>query len=452
MKLRARNTLVIIGALGLLTGVWANSLAATQKVDVSPDSILAPASVTAPAPTASAKSVPSDCLSEVSTTESGVGSTNQVYAATFTGTPTAPLALCPKEGFDVQIHSRDPSTWTSLEAMEANHGSHCAGPPAVHSMNGDYRSAVFQCKDHVMTAIRASGYGVIYLTPARMVDLHDRGTVSFDMSTHRSSTRDWVDVWITPYNDNIALPFDDGDVDLQGIPRNGIHISNGNSQGNWTVDTISNFVPTKLYESYDGIAIDKDISSTVDQSATRQTFRVSLSRTHIQLVRLASDSGPAITYVDKDVADVGFDRGVVQFGHHSYNPTKDNAGTPATWHWDNLTIFPAVPFDIINADRRFAEGPEQIVKFFKVAPANGHLRFSGIGTVEVSFDGGPWKPAVKAAASKSTDGYHPEHLSSYWTPVPAATSSVRFRFSPEQWYRGPYIAKDISVWASVPDS
>ena len=32
---------------------------------------------------------------------------------------------------------------------------------------------VFRCKDHVMTAIRADDYGVIYLTPDRLLDWSD---------------------------------------------------------------------------------------------------------------------------------------------------------------------------------------------------------------------------------------------------------------------------------------
>src|SRR4051794_22251403 len=35
---------------------------------------------------------------------------------------------------------------------------------------------------------------------------------------------------------------------------------------------------------------------------------------------------------------------VVQFGHHSYNPTNEGAGVPATWHWDNLQPSPSTPF------------------------------------------------------------------------------------------------------------
>ena len=40
--------------------------------------------------------------------------------------------------------------------------------------------AVFQCRNHVMTAINASGYGVIYLTPNHLVDLSlERSVISF---------------------------------------------------------------------------------------------------------------------------------------------------------------------------------------------------------------------------------------------------------------------------------
>ena len=49
-------------------------------------------------------------------------------------------------------------------------------------------------------------YGVTYLTAPALVDFRG-GTaiVQWDMSTQRTSLRDWVDVWITPYGQQLQL-------------------------------------------------------------------------------------------------------------------------------------------------------------------------------------------------------------------------------------------------------
>src|SRR5439155_24746196 len=90
----------------------------------------------------------------------------------------------------------------------------------------DYEDAIFQCKDHLMTAIKAGGYGVIYLTPDQMLDFsQSEAVLKFDVSTLRTSLRDWFDIWVTPYEDNLELPLDDWlHVDLNGTPRNAVHV------------------------------------------------------------------------------------------------------------------------------------------------------------------------------------------------------------------------------------
>src|SRR4030095_3362705 len=122
-------------------------------------------------------------------------------------------------------------------------GSNCGAPPANHTISS-YDDAVFICKDHIMTAITADGYGVIYLTPHQLVDFsNEEAVISWDMSTARSSGRDWVDLWITPYQDNLQLPLEDWLPDLNGEPRNAIHVRmdlvNGNTM--FRTDIIRNF-------------------------------------------------------------------------------------------------------------------------------------------------------------------------------------------------------------------
>ncbi len=371
------------------------------------------------------------------------------FTARFDGVPASPAAMAGVPGgsalanFDVQVHSRDSSTWYQLESMQAQHGADCSAPPAAHEHH-TYEGAVFQCRDHLMTAINAGGYGVIYLTPDQMVDFASGGAVSWDLSTLRMSTRDFWDVWITPYDDNLALPFHMGDVDLQGTPRNAIHVSGEASEGGVLLRVITNGVTTQYNYPWTSPSVHDGIAPGTNEATTRQPFRISLSQSHIRVERLASATGSNVVFVETDIPPLGWTKGIVQFGQHSYNPTKDGAGVPATWHWDNLTVSPGAPFTMIKADRRYVDGANATVTFMAPAPAGAMIRFSAIGTVDVSFDGSPYRRASKQWAS--ANGQHPEHMSSYWMSVPANTRSATFRFSQDSWYAGPFIAKDFGIW------
>jgi hypothetical protein len=108
---------------------------------------------------------------------------------------------------------------------------------------------------------------------------------------------------------------------------------------------------------------------------------------------------------------------------------------------------------MIKADRRYIQNGDvtQTVKFSVPAPSNAYLRFSGIGTIDVSLDGGPYQRAVKAQSSQlpGIGNYHPEHFSSYWMPVPKGTQLVTLRFSADGWYTTNFdmIAKDFAIWS-----
>jgi hypothetical protein len=156
---------------------------------------------------------------------------------------------------------------------------------------------------------------------------------------------------------------------------------------------------------------------------------------------------PAFNYwwIDAEIAPLGWGEGIVQFGHHSYNPAKDcSACQPNTWHWDNIEIIPTVPFTMLPADRRYvAAGGPTSVSLATPSPAGSHLRFSGIGDrIEVSFDGGQsWQEAQMQAQEE----YHADHFRSYWTPLPAGVTNILFRG--DDWWGGGWHARDISVWS-----
>ena len=370
------------------------------------------------------------------------------YVATLDGSPASPAAMpAAIADFDIQVHSRDNDTWFQLEPIDAQHGADCSAPPATHP-NTSYEGSVFQCRNHLMTALNSSGYGVIYLTPDQLFDFSNGGSVQWEMSTERMSSRDWWDVLITPWDNNMSVPLlsdlSQG-VDLQGAPLNVIHIGGDNGEGAPILTVVRNGVEQKYQNGWEVPPVGYDVVSGTNEAATRQTFRFSIANGRMMFERLASPSASALVFWDV-AATVPFSSGIVQIGHHSYNPTKDNSGVPATRHWDNFSINPAVPFTLIKATQRFTQGGT--VSFNQPAPANAFLRFTGI--CRVSIDGVPVQRVPDY--DRWFVGYHPEHSSSYFVPITQGKSSVDVSFSDDDWYQGPCIAKDFSIWSKDPSS
>ncbi len=362
------------------------------------------------------------------------------YSYAFPGNPPAPQAWNPTT-WNVVVHSRDRDTWDELEPMAAQHGSDCGPPPATHTVSR-YEDAVFLCRGHVMTAIEAGGYGVIYLTPSQLLNFPSgEAVLSFRVSTARTSQRDWMDLWITPFNDVLELPALDWLPDLQGPPRNAIHISMANfSQGTGFIGEIyQNFqivddVSTDTYTTYE--------SFLTPSATTRTLLELHLSRNYIKFGMPEYDQW----WIDTSIDKLGWSAGVVQLGHHSYHPTKcdpsDTCG-PNTWHWGDFYISSALPFTLVRADTRVVnDWTSAQVNFPAAAPKNAHLQFAGIGdSIDLSFDGGrTWHPAETQAEAMSRDGFE-----SYWTPIPAGVKSIQLRG--ENWWGGPWWVRDISIWA-----
>lgn len=360
------------------------------------------------------------------------------FLETFDGEPSEPTPWNPTY-WDVTVHSRDIGTWFTLQSMDAMHSSACEGPPLTHPIN-QYEDAVFSCRNHMMTAINAGGYGLIYLTPNHMVDFSEEtAVIRFDMSTLRSSKRDWIDIWITPYEENLQLPLEDWLPDLNGEPKNAIHI---------VMDLADNSFRAYAIINHHEIEIPRKASAPYDQfldpsPMRRDTFELRVSTNHIKFGMPDYN----FWWIDRNITPLDWSQGVVQFGHHSYNPEKDCDfnGTcgPNTWHWDNVSIQPAIPFTIIPADRRYADKNHITVHFQTAAPTGSHLRFAGIGkNIEVSFDGGvSWQDAQQQMQEKDVEGA----FASYWTPIPAGASQVSFRG--QTWWGGDWQVRDVSIWS-----
>lgn len=367
------------------------------------------------------------------------------WSEAFDGDPSAPQAWSSPD-WDIQYHTREASYWSAPEAMGQQHGGSCDAPPMTHP-SSSWPGSVYQCKNHVMTAINASAYGLIYLTPNRLADFSNTATIEWEMSTEKRSARDWADLVITPWEYNQATTListlSDG-VDLQGPPKFAVHIGMDNGEGAPLLGIVRDGSNQVFGAGWSVPRLNEGIPSSVNQAAARQPFRLTLTPTSAKFERLASSTAPALVYWEHSFAGLPFTSGVVQFGHHSYTPWKDGNGGPQTYHWDNVKIAPSIPFTMIKADQRYVGGSGGTVTFNSPAPANSYLRFSALGTVEVSLDGGPF-----ATAQRQWEGQNrAEGASSYWHPVPQGTRSVQLRLSARDWWNGPnFIAKDFGIWS-----
>ncbi|MFK7738980.1 MAG: hypothetical protein AB8H80_01560 [Planctomycetota bacterium] len=390
------------------------------------------------------------------------------FRESFDGLGQSSIETFSSPQWEIARHVRAPQYWFQMEPMLAAHGLDTSPPPATHAIDA-YDDMVYTARQHMMTAINAESYGVIYLTPGALADFRDgECVIRFDAATLRTTRRDWLDVWLTPMADNMQLPLEEDLPDLQGHPRNALQLRMSTYYAqfpgapiDWThfeASRFDDYVETSLPVTLDGY------ESYITPSPTqRQTFELRVTRTSLRF------GIPALNlwWVDTTFADLGYDRAVVQFGHHSYNPVKAGtvaplshdtslAGTadpsPMSWHWDNFEITPALRVDLIHGDRRFVRGSApQPVRFDRPAPVGSFLRFSALGIVDVAFNGGPFQPAPRQQGSLQAAGQNNVgQFSSYWLPVPEGTDRVDFQIVGEGYWlqiNNETLAKDISIWS-----
>ncbi len=366
----------------------------------------------------------------------GAGST--AFRFSPADSPASPRPFADPD-WDVIVHSRDVATWPQPLPMLAEHGPDCSPPPATHPVQ-TYQDSVFVCRNHLMTAINGEGYGAIYLTPAHLLDFSaGPGTVRYQVSTERSSPRDWHDIWVSAFDDNLVLPLYFL-PDLQGPPRNAVHIQ---------LSSDDTFKAT-LFRDFKAFDLDRRDSTPYDRvlspSANARTIlELQLTRTRVRFGMPEHN----LWWIDAAIPELPFNRGVVQFGHHSYNPTKAPGGRPGTWHWSGFEISPSVPFGLLHGSLPAvnADTPKRVC-FAGSAPEGAHLRFAGVGDISVSFDGGRTFTAAAPAAQVGPHGEgspQPALFASYWTPVPAGTTSVVVRGA--DWWGGPWWVRDPSIWS-----
>src|SRR5581483_11376042 len=143
---------------------------------------------------------------------------------------------------------------------------------------------------------------------------------------------------------------------------------------------------------------------------------------------------------------------------------KPVAGRPAgnTWHWSNVSLSPAVPFTMLRGDMSLtglSAAGSRTVHFAQPAPASSFLRFGALaqrGSVRISANGGAPFPAVEApqcgdfpTPSGACPGVSDGVYISYFTPIPAGTTSVTFQAANSPHANQPWTIQDVSIWSST---
>lgn len=350
------------------------------------------------------------------------------FIETFDGAPDEPTAWSSPR-WDVIVHDR---TDGATNAMDADHDHACGAPPATHAVKSP-SDAVFLCRDHLMTALNSSdpGYAVIYLTPAAMVDWSSgQATLSFDVSTGRSTNRDWIDLWLTPWEHNMVLPSELYTPDLNGPPRRSLHFR------------VTNKFAWQIYRQPENVKLSRNDWRDIPvpySRPQRDTFKFTIGGGFItlQYTNVATQRTTLVERVPMP-ADLGFSRAVVQLGHHSYTPSKDchfstiGSCGPNTWHWDNVRINPARPFSMTKLGRLAAPGTVQV--------SAGLLRFAARGPTEIDWGRG-WVPVQPVNGPPGNEG----QFASYLVPVPDGAERAALRG--KTTWAGPWRAENIAVWS-----
>jgi hypothetical protein len=369
--------------------------------------------------------------------------------------PSSPQRWVPGIANDWDVIANIDYPTDATGSMAAGHGSDCGPPPGTHPIQS-LADSVFLCKNHMMTAINAGGdaanaYGAVYFTPAQLLDW-SQGTakLSWQVSTQRLSRRDWWQVNLTPFAQNLVLPVPNFLPSYQGEPASGLEfrIDGGTCQrGNigtiFRVSTISSTALNDVNQSYP--CVDDAVAPSF---RVRTPFEIDVSANHLKVFL----PGTAMVFYDGPIS-LPFRQAVVQFSHHSYDPEKsenfDNTspGLPNTYHWSGVSIEPATPFTLLRPQQPLSLHPNQnpTLTLPQPAPANAFLRFAGLGPVQVSFDGGRTfqTPHVQNAARDGDEGI----FVSYWSPVPAGITQLVFR-GEQNKYGQPWWIEDVSVWSN----
>lgn len=393
----------------------------------------------------------------------------QQSPAQWTGLPTSPMPVDQHpDYYNFTFDYQPPITdYTKPVPMLAHHSSSCGGPPDNQGTPNNsplhthpistFADSIFVCNNHLMLAVSAgTAYAEIGMIPNRILDFTNGGTVQWEQSTFlsTSSNREWLDIFLTPFDQTVG--YSDDRITPPIGPRTGLQIRN---LGGYHLNRWDNFVKEAIspccrptidgVQGVDYVGADGIVPGT-NQSATRQSFKLTISRTAAKLERLQSNTAGAQTYFNVSFnPPLSFTQAVVKFGQHSYDPPKGcsegaNPCDPGTWHWDEMHLSPSVPFTAIKGNQHHIDSANPTVTFPQPAPVGAYIRYITGFNHELSFNGGQsWViPRITDNAVGNELPHSVMHL------IPAGTTSARIRF-PSGCGPWPCVAHSFSIWAQT---
>ncbi|MDZ7639870.1 MAG: hypothetical protein U5J83_16735 [Bryobacterales bacterium] len=236
-----------------------------------------------------------------------------------------------------------------------------------------------------------------------------------------------MDVWITPWEENLALPLTDWLPDLQGEPRRAIQVTMDFGQPRWFVNVIENHQVTRVAQL--------DWPAAVRQTHTDRT-RLEL-RIGADGIRFGMPEYNA--WSTASLAALPFTSGSLVWPP-LVRRRREDGGKPNSWGWDDASSWAAC-FAWMRC-ARILSGAGRL-EFAAPAPEGARLRFAAVCNVELN-DGSGW-----VRAERQPEEFHrPEHFSSYFVPIRSGATQAEVRFLPDGWYSGfPCAIKDAMVWA-----
>ncbi|MGB1251696.1 MAG: hypothetical protein ACPG8W_13845 [Candidatus Promineifilaceae bacterium] len=362
---------------------------------------------------------------------------NQTFTESIDSTPASPQAWEPTD-WEITSYNKDPANWSTFATVDGDYGANCEAQPATHSVQS-FADSVYVCDGRVMTSHHGNWYSMAYMTPNQIVDFSGgEATITFDVSTYRSSGFDFIDIWVTPYESNLQIPAMSWLPSGAGAPEDAVHfyLDFNKTYSRFKGVVVRDFNESGLADNYNSI---ENVLSNDGLSTSKErldTIEIKLSASQVSVCMPDYDT----CFIEKTLSPaLDWDSGVVQFGHHSFNPAEHN-----TWHWDNFNISPATSFGIIHAQSDYADSSSDTVTFNDPAPADGKLRFIGIGSaLQVSFDNGAtWQTATSQSQANTPNN---GRFSNYWVSIPEGTTSVKF--SGTNWWGGGWRAQDATIWS-----
>lgn len=390
----------------------------------------------------------------------------------FDGSPPAPAAYQNPHNWGIFSQGFD-THFNGQAGQVAQHGPACEPPDFPYTAGNTHplrseADTVFMCNDHVMTAVGLAGYGAVYMQVPAVAVLNPSAVISWNMSTLRTAARDWVDVTLTPWAEQSEMAYNNLD---QHIPLHNIHIALAGTNVFLATQRIGG---GQAYNQGRDVQLSGDTFTTwdtvfqangVSESASRRDrFEVTLTRTTLSVC--LSDyayqgqrpfcwlrNAPLAEPLDPAIWN---DQVAVQLGHRSYNPEKscvndqdpsqvltdghspyaDVHCPPNTWHWDNVSVQPYQPFEIVKSVPEIlairTTSPTR-VNFASPAPADSYLTFVQFGEtsqLRISWDNGStWNiPRLQPAVAPST-----ENGEAIFTPAPTGATSVMVRGANGFW-------------------